>query len=76
MLVVGWPLNSYLMKRGVRIQKGTSTARDKRMAVINELVGAVSPDYECLSFSVLNHQLLDKIHQILRLGGSVDPTSP
>ncbi|KAF7979924.1 hypothetical protein HWV62_40336 [Athelia sp. TMB] len=40
-LLVGWPLNSFLMKRSVRIQKGASTARDKRMAVINELVAAV-----------------------------------
>lgn len=40
-LLVGWPLNSFIMKRAVRIQKGASTSRDKRMAVINELVSAV-----------------------------------
>ncbi|KZP25984.1 hypothetical protein FIBSPDRAFT_918282 [Athelia psychrophila] len=40
-LLVGWPLNSFLMKRSVRIQKGAATSRDKRMAVINELVAAV-----------------------------------
>lgn len=27
----------------MRIQKGVSTARDKRMGVLNELIGAVSP---------------------------------
>jgi hypothetical protein len=32
------------MKRSVRIQKGVSTARDKRMGVLNELIGAVSLD--------------------------------
>ncbi|GBE87310.1 ATP-dependent bile acid permease [Sparassis crispa] len=40
-LVVGWPLNNYVAKRAVRIQKGVSTARDKRMSVLNELIGAV-----------------------------------
>ncbi|KAJ8589109.1 P-loop containing nucleoside triphosphate hydrolase protein [Rhizopogon salebrosus TDB-379] len=40
-LVAGWPLNSYVAKRSVRIQKGVSTSRDKRMAVLNELIGAV-----------------------------------
>lgn len=29
------------MKRAVRIQKGVSTSRDERMAVINELIAAV-----------------------------------
>jgi Trk-type K+ transport system membrane component len=41
-LIVGWPLNSFLIKRSVRIQKGSSTARDKRMGVVNELIGSVS----------------------------------
>lgn len=40
-LLVGWPLNSYVMKRSIRIQKGVSASRDKRMAVLNELIGAV-----------------------------------
>ncbi|KAF8554053.1 hypothetical protein OG21DRAFT_1497299 [Imleria badia] len=40
-VLVGWPLNSYLMKRSIRIQKGVASARDKRMAVLNELIGAV-----------------------------------
>jgi hypothetical protein len=41
-LLAGWPLNSYLAKRNIRINKGTLAARDKRMGVLNELIGAVS----------------------------------
>ena len=40
-LVVTWPLNNFVAKRAVRIHKGLSTARDKRMGVLNELIGAV-----------------------------------
>ncbi|OJA13396.1 hypothetical protein AZE42_08993 [Rhizopogon vesiculosus] len=40
-LFAGWPLNSYIAKRSIRIQKGVSASRDKRMAVLNELIGAV-----------------------------------
>ncbi|TDL15864.1 hypothetical protein BD410DRAFT_816853 [Rickenella mellea] len=40
-LVLAWPLNSYLSRRSLRIYKGISTARDKRMAVTNELIGAI-----------------------------------
>ena len=42
-LLAGWPLNSFIMKRAIRIQKGLAVARDKRMQVVNELIGAVSP---------------------------------
>ncbi|KAH7910089.1 hypothetical protein BJ138DRAFT_1193608, partial [Hygrophoropsis aurantiaca] len=31
-LVAGWPLNSFVAKRSIRIQKGLSASRDKRMA--------------------------------------------
>lgn len=41
-LIIGWPLNNFVAKRAVRIQKGVSNARDKRMGVLNELIGAVS----------------------------------
>jgi ABC-type multidrug transport system fused ATPase/permease subunit len=41
-LLLGWPLNSFLTKRSIRIQKGVTTARDKRMGVLNELISAVS----------------------------------
>lgn len=41
MLALGWPLNSYITKRSIRIQKGLMAARDKRMGVLNELIGAV-----------------------------------
>ncbi|KAF8872717.1 hypothetical protein CPB85DRAFT_1378897 [Mucidula mucida] len=40
-LLLGWPLNSFLTRRRVRIQKGFMTASDKRMGVLNELIGAV-----------------------------------
>lgn len=40
-VLVGWPLNSFVMKRSIRIQKGVATSRDKRMGVLNELIGAV-----------------------------------
>lgn len=39
--MIGWPLNSYISRRSIRIQKGVSAARDKRMGVLNELIGAV-----------------------------------
>ncbi|KAF7299119.1 ABC bile acid [Mycena indigotica] len=40
-LLVGWPLNSYVARRRVRMHKGELKARDGRMSVINELIGAV-----------------------------------
>ncbi|KAH7920819.1 P-loop containing nucleoside triphosphate hydrolase protein [Leucogyrophana mollusca] len=40
-LLAGWPLNSYITRRGVYIQKGASASRDKRMAVLNELISSV-----------------------------------
>jgi hypothetical protein len=43
----GWPLNSYFMKRSIRIQKGLSAARDKRMGVLSELIGAVHITTNC-----------------------------
>ncbi|TBU25699.1 multidrug resistance-associated ABC transporter [Dichomitus squalens] len=40
-LLLTWPLNNFMARRAVRIQKGVSTARDKRMGVLNELISAV-----------------------------------
>ncbi|KAJ7679731.1 multidrug resistance-associated ABC transporter [Mycena rosella] len=40
-LVVGWPLNSYVARRRVRMHKGELKARDGRMSVVTELIGAV-----------------------------------
>ncbi|KAH8099895.1 multidrug resistance-associated ABC transporter [Cristinia sonorae] len=40
-LIIGWPLNNFISRRSIRIQKGVSAARDKRMGVLNELIGAV-----------------------------------
>ena len=41
-LLAGWPLNSYLGRRSIRINKDTLAAKDKRMGILNELIGAVS----------------------------------
>ncbi|RPD61590.1 multidrug resistance-associated ABC transporter [Lentinus tigrinus ALCF2SS1-7] len=40
-LILSWPLNNFAARRSIRIQKGVSTARDKRMGVLNELISAV-----------------------------------
>ncbi|TFY53857.1 hypothetical protein EVG20_g9943 [Dentipellis fragilis] len=40
-LVLCWPLNTLIARRSIRIQKGVMAARDKRMGVLNELIGAV-----------------------------------
>jgi hypothetical protein len=40
-LLAGWPLNSFLARRNIRIVKGLLAARDKRMGVLDELIGAV-----------------------------------
>ncbi|KAI5116711.1 hypothetical protein M0805_003223 [Coniferiporia weirii] len=40
-LLLGWPLNSFIARRAIRIQKGVLAARDKRMGVLNELIGSV-----------------------------------
>ncbi|CAK5281621.1 unnamed protein product, partial [Mycena citricolor] len=40
-LVLGWPLNSFLTRRSIRIQKGVLKAKDGRMQVLTELIQAV-----------------------------------
>jgi ABC-type multidrug transport system fused ATPase/permease subunit len=40
-ILVCWPINTLLANRAIRIQKGVLAARDKRMGVLNELIGAV-----------------------------------
>ena len=63
-----------MAKRAVRIQKGVSSARDKRMGVLNELITAVSGAVqraraECsqsLTYAA------GQVHQVLRMGGQVD----
>ncbi|KAH8112505.1 hypothetical protein DFH11DRAFT_1608110 [Phellopilus nigrolimitatus] len=41
-LFAGWHLNSFIAKHTIRIEKGVLAARDKRMGVLNELIGAVN----------------------------------
>ncbi|KAF7982635.1 hypothetical protein HWV62_27065 [Athelia sp. TMB] len=40
-IFASFPINSFITKRAVKIQKGASVARDKRMQLVNELIGAV-----------------------------------
>ncbi|KAI5115939.1 hypothetical protein M0805_009349, partial [Coniferiporia weirii] len=40
-LLLGSPLNSFITRRALHIQKGILAARDKRMSVLNELIGSI-----------------------------------
>lgn len=40
-IILGGPLNNLVARRDIRIQKGFSAARDKRMSVLGELIRAV-----------------------------------
>ncbi|KAF8626899.1 hypothetical protein AX15_004637 [Amanita polypyramis BW_CC] len=40
-LLAGWPLSSLIARRNIWIQKKLLAARDKRMGVLNELIGSV-----------------------------------
>ena len=72
-MVLGWPLNSFLTRRAIRISKGLLAARDKRMGVLNELIGAVRPQIY-LHKVILTSAFKGQIHQVLRMGGPVDRT--
>ncbi|KAI0257019.1 hypothetical protein BJV78DRAFT_1272168 [Lactifluus subvellereus] len=56
-LALGWPLNSYIAKRSIRIQKGVMNARDKRMAVLSELIGAV----KFIKFFAWENRWIDRV---------------
>lgn len=74
-LIIGWPLNSFVSKRAVRIQKGVSNARDKRMGVLNELIGAVRTAPPLLAMPHADEELATRageIHQVLRMGRRLD----
>ncbi len=71
-LVLGWPLNSFIAKRSIRIQKGVMAARDKRMGVLNELIAAVCYLSEHSWSDIDLHLTKDQIHQVLCMGGSLD----
>ena len=72
-MVLGWPLNSFLTRRAIRISKGLLAARDKRMGVLNELIGAVRLQIYLHKF-VLIPTFKGQIHQVLCMGGPVDRT--
>lgn len=40
-ILIVWPLNVALSRRATKISKGTMSARDKRLNVLNELINAV-----------------------------------
>ncbi|KAF8205407.1 multidrug resistance-associated ABC transporter [Mycena galopus ATCC 62051] len=40
-LLLAWPLNSYLSRRSIRIHKGMLKAKDARMGVLTELISSV-----------------------------------
>src|ERR1700730_17373277 len=51
-LILGLPLNSWLDKRSIRIHKGLLRAREKRMDVMNEIIGAVrNAAVRCILYS-------------------------
>ena len=41
MFIISAPLNQFLMKRAINIQKGLLAAKDKRMGVLNEIITSV-----------------------------------
>jgi ABC-type multidrug transport system fused ATPase/permease subunit len=55
-LVLGWPLNSYVTKSSIKIQKGVLAARDKRMGIVNELIGAI----KFIKFFAWEEQWIDR----------------
>ncbi|KAG8933322.1 hypothetical protein FRC02_012140 [Tulasnella sp. 418] len=57
-LVLASPLNHLLSKRGVTISRGLSAARDKRMGVLNEFIGAIS----FVKFFAWESQWLKRVH--------------
>ncbi|KAI0308316.1 hypothetical protein B0F90DRAFT_1681863 [Multifurca ochricompacta] len=56
-LALGWPLNSFIARRSIRIQKGVMAARDKRMGVLNELIGAV----KFIKFFAWENRWIDRV---------------
>ena len=69
-LVAGWPLNSFVTKRGVTIQKNVLAARDIRMRVLTELFGSVrASGHDTLRRAADSMSWIGEIHQILRMGG-------
>ncbi|KAI0003794.1 ABC transporter type 1, transmembrane domain-containing protein [Russula compacta] len=56
-LGLGWPLNSLIAKRSIRIQKGVMAARDKRMGMLNELIGAI----KFIKFFAWENRWIDRV---------------
>ena len=73
-LVISWPLNNFIAEHAIKIQKGTSAAKDKRMGVLNELITAVCGPV--LSKRNIHRVLMvictDKVRQIFCMGRSMD----
>ena len=65
MILAGWPLNSFVMKQSIRIQKDVMGAQNGRMAVLNDLIGAVPSSSSTLLFSCLDARILVYIRSSL-----------
>ncbi|KAG6840542.1 hypothetical protein C0991_005902 [Blastosporella zonata] len=59
-LLLGWPLNSFIARRSVRIQKGLLGARDRRMGVLSELMGAV----KFIKFFAWEEKWIDRVMEM------------
>lgn len=62
-LLAGWPLNSFIARRNIRIQKGVLTARDKRMGVLDELIRAVCTFFNSI-YSLLMSYYYDRSNSL------------
>jgi hypothetical protein len=73
-MLIGWPFNNFISQRAIRIQKGLSSARDKRMGVLNEIITTVRLNcfHDVTTLTIF--ATLDEIHQVLCVGRSLDST--
>jgi ABC-type multidrug transport system fused ATPase/permease subunit len=59
-LVLAWPINHWVTKQSLAIQKGTLAARDKRMGVVNELIGAIKFIVSPVSTAACDQKLTER----------------
>lgn len=71
-IFLSWPINHWQAKRGIAIQKGLANARDKRMTVLNELIGAVCAFRNVLRAIPFTTVATGQIYKVLRLGRKMD----
>ena len=73
-IFASFPINSFITKRAVKIQKGASVARDKRMQLVNELIGAVRV-FRASHSSHETDLYKDQVRQVLCVGRKMDRAS-